>query len=266
LLKTRVITAIFGGTLLVWLAFLGGAYFSMVIGVAVLLCVKEMGALMRIEHSGLLLWMYALALVPFLATHLIPDNAASVVQVWLAIGMLSSLLLVVLGYPRMAWNRVATGLWVVFYTSWTLWHLVLLRFQFASGFMLMMLVFLITWGSDTGAYFVGQKWGHRPLARHLSPKKTWEGAIGGVGLTIIMALWYNQIYLGMSNGVVLVLAFFGATAGIIGDLAESAIKRFAGVKDSGTLLPGHGGILDRFDSLMAVAPVVYYLLRLFIID
>jgi len=124
----------------------------------------------------------------------------------------------------------------------------------------------LTWMSDTFAYFGGRKWGRRKLIPSVSPGKTVEGALAGViGTTIVGALYAHLVldfWLGLHVGVL-----FGALAGFIvspvaqlGDLAESLLKREAGVKDSGALLPGHGGILDRFDSLFFSIPVTYWLL------
>jgi phosphatidate cytidylyltransferase len=128
-------------------------------------------------------------------------------------------------------------------------------------------VFAVTWGTDTGAYFVGSWFGKRgkaiPLAPHLSPKKSRQGAVGGLVTATLVSLafgtwlglpWYHCAVLGPLLGVL----------GQVGDLCESAMKRDLGIKDFGTLLPGHGGILDRFDSVLFTAPVAYYYLVLVI--
>jgi len=116
--------------------------------------------------------------------------------------------------------------------------------------------------NDTGAYFGGKKFGKKKLAPILSPKKTWEGAFSGVVTGIIGALILNVIFdFELGPWFVLVLvAVFAGIAGIMGDLVESAFKRFAGVKDSGTIFPGHGGFLDRVDSLLFAAPAVWFIL------
>ena len=119
--------------------------------------------------------------------------------------------------------------------------------------------------SDTAAFYVGTTLGRRRLAPTLSPRKTWEGAIGGVAASVGGALvahfWFYQR---LSLPHALALGVLIAVAGIGGDLAESAIKRAAGRKDSSRLLPGHGGILDRADSLLLAAPVLYYYYRAFL--
>jgi phosphatidate cytidylyltransferase len=121
------------------------------------------------------------------------------------------------------------------------------------------LVLAITWIQDSAAYFVGRSLGRTKMAPLLSPKKTWEGFAGGLVASVITALVAVPI-LGLPVGY-LAAALIGAAAGItgpIGDLGESLIKRQIGVKDSGALIPGHGGILDRMDSLLFTAPTIYY--------
>lgn len=122
-----------------------------------------------------------------------------------------------------------------------------------------MLVLAITWIQDSAAYFVGRSFGRTKMAPILSPKKSWEGFAGGLVASVLTALVAVPI-LGLPIGY-LAAALIGLAAGIagpIGDLGESLIKRQVGVKDSGALIPGHGGILDRMDSLLFTAPVVYY--------
>lgn len=120
------------------------------------------------------------------------------------------------------------------------------------------LALLSTWAVDTSAYFVGRAWGRRPLAPAISPKKTVEGFLGGYagGFTAVLIMNYAfDLGVGPANIVALGLLVPGMAT--IGDLAESAMKRAAGVKDASELIPGHGGVLDRMDSLLFVFPVVY---------
>lgn len=123
-----------------------------------------------------------------------------------------------------------------------------------------LLVLILVWIADTAAYFVGRAWGRRKLAPSISPGKTWEGAFGGIfgalAYAIICAAFFGRIAWGPLLAATMVLAALS----IVGDLFESAVKRQAEVKDSGALLPGHGGILDRIDSATAVLPVAALLL------
>ncbi|MEQ1884718.1 MAG: phosphatidate cytidylyltransferase [Bryobacteraceae bacterium] len=123
---------------------------------------------------------------------------------------------------------------------------------------------LLSWVGDTAALYVGKSIGKHKLAPRVSPAKTWEGSIGSVvGAVIGGAVYAHYLIPSASIFEVAMLAVAGNIAGQIGDLAESAFKRGAGVKDSGTLLPGHGGWLDRIDSSLFAVPVVYVLLRYF---
>lgn len=128
-----------------------------------------------------------------------------------------------------------------------------------GGEWLVLFLALVTWAADTGAYYAGTLWGKHLLAPTISPKKTVEGLLGGIGLAVAAAflaqIWFVPQLRPMDT-VILGVVLTGA--GLFGDLWESAIKRRAGVKDSGNILPGHGGMLDRIDSLLFTAPAFYY--------
>ncbi|MET3682170.1 phosphatidate cytidylyltransferase [Alkalibacillus flavidus] len=124
----------------------------------------------------------------------------------------------------------------------------------------LLFVLLIIWFTDTGAYLVGRSLGKRKLWPEISPKKTIAGFIGGIISAIVIALLFEMIHPLYDNIVsVIVISFIGSILAQIGDLVESALKRTYGVKDSGTILPGHGGILDRFDSLIFMLPFLHFL-------
>jgi len=161
----------------------------------------------------------------------------------------------------------------VFYVGWLGGHLGLLRQMpdrigaalpggDSLGARLVWFTLVITWAGDSGAFFVGRWLGKTPLFPAVSPKKTVEGSIGGVLASILAGLagglWIVPM-LGIRDSVLLGLV--AGVVGPIGDLVESLLKRDFGVKDAGELIPGHGGVLDRFDSLFFVAPVVYYYLK-----
>jgi phosphatidate cytidylyltransferase len=202
-----------------------------------------------------------------------------------------ALLLVVIG-PLLSvmWRRSLTGTmqdWAVsvaatLYVGWLAAHAILLRslpgplqldaflltdiplmlgsFQFTSGMLWTLTAILVTWANDTAAFFAGRAWGAHQMAPVLSPKKTWEGAAGGVVAamaTMILCVVIARLPLDLPLAALTGLAL-GALAQL-GDLAESLLKRQTGVKDAGTLIPGHGGVLDRIDSLLFTLPAVYYL-------
>ena len=131
-----------------------------------------------------------------------------------------------------------------------------------------LLIIASIWINDTMAYIVGSMIGKTPLSK-ISPKKTWEGTIGGILLCVVLvAFVYPPIFYSVSNKALSFLAgtvgFLAAISGTFGDLFESKLKRLAGVKDSGTLMPGHGGFLDRFDSLLLAIPIVWLYIHLFL--
>jgi phosphatidate cytidylyltransferase len=150
----------------------------------------------------------------------------------------------------------------VLYIGLTLSCLLLTR-ALPEGEFLVFFVVLVTWAGDTGAYISGKTMGRHPLAPVISPKKTVEGLIGGVVLALVVAalsrLWFLPA---VSLLDAVVLAALLTLAGLLGDLAESAIKRSVNQKDSGRLIPGHGGMLDRLDSLLFTAPCFYYYVTL----
>jgi phosphatidate cytidylyltransferase len=127
----------------------------------------------------------------------------------------------------------------------------------SEGPRLLLFVLVLIWASDSAAYFAGRALGKHPFAPHLSPKKTWEGSIAGFASSILVAFAFTR-WLSVPIVILLGAAAVGNIAGQIGDLLESAYKRSAGVKDSGALLPGHGGMLDRIDALILAIPVVWY--------
>jgi phosphatidate cytidylyltransferase len=126
-----------------------------------------------------------------------------------------------------------------------------------QGPVLLLFVLVITWVGDSAAYFVGRSLGKHPLAPHLSPKKTWEGTVASFLGSLIVAIVLAR-FMTVPLPHLLGMAAVGNVAGQVGDLLESAYKRSAGIKDSGSLLPGHGGVLDRIDALILAIPVVWY--------
>ena len=148
------------------------------------------------------------------------------------------------------------------YIGLCLAHLVLIRYL-PHGSAWLLVLTAITAGGDTGAYYIGTHFGRRKLCPEISPGKTVEGAIGGILAGSISAVAFGLLLLPEFNSLVIfVAALMLSLVSIIGDLAESVIKRSAGVKDSGTLLFGHGGVLDRIDGMLITAPVLYYILDL----
>jgi phosphatidate cytidylyltransferase len=145
-------------------------------------------------------------------------------------------------------------------------HLVTIRVGFPQELSadLLLFFFLVLMGADAGAYYLGRAFGKRKLAPSISPGKTWEGVLGGVAAALVMAaVAHYWFFRELPLKYALPLAVVMTVVGIFGDLAESALKRGSGAKDAANILPGHGGLLDRLDSLLFNAPLLYYFARFY---
>ena len=178
--------------------------------------------------------------------------------------VLVSLILVmfvyVFTYPKYHANQVMAAFFGVVYVAVMLSFILMTR-NLPDGKFIVWLIFLCSWGCDTCAYCVGMMIGKHKMAPVLSPKKSVEGGVGGV----VGAALLGVIYAAATQGPMVeyaVICGIGALISMVGDLAASAIKRNQGIKDYGKLIPGHGGILDRFDSVIFTAPVIYYLAKI----
>jgi phosphatidate cytidylyltransferase len=131
-----------------------------------------------------------------------------------------------------------------------------------TGYLIPSILLLSIWINDTMAYIVGSLMGRRPFSK-ISPKKTWEGTIGGAILCVLVISWLGWQFAILDVQHCMAISAIAAVTGTAGDLLESKLKRKAGVKDSGSLMPGHGGFLDRFDSLILATPFVWIYVRTF---
>jgi len=194
-------------------------------------------------------------------------------QIAPTLGILSLGLLFYCTFSQPAEQMIAaasTSIFCLFYVGFTLLALPMLREE-TNGPSLVAFLLCVVWAGDIAALYVGNAWGRHKLAPALSPSKTWEGALGSVagsllavggllGLTHLFVTQWDKVWLSYPEdaGYWLVLAVVVNVAAQVGDLTESALKRSAGVKDSGVLVPGHGGVLDRIDALLLAAPVLWY--------
>ena len=179
------------------------------------------------------------------------------------ISMILILFVYVFGYPKYHAEQVMAAFFGVVYVAVMLSFIYLTR-SLPDGKFLVWLIFLCSWGCDTCAYCVGMLIGKHKMAPVLSPKKSVEGAVGGVvGAALLGAIYAAVVgsHLEAENPVITyaIICAVGALISMVGDLAASAIKRNHNIKDYGTLIPGHGGIMDRFDSVIFTAPVIYAL-------
>ena len=255
----RVLTSLVGAPIAVGLAYMGGWPFALLLLFGAVVAQQEVYGLMergalrphRIEGGVIGALLAVRALVP----------AAVPLAVAIGVGL-------VVASPfrhregASLTNLAATALGVL-YPATLLTYLIELRaggpaLADVDAFALTLSTFLLIWATDTFAYVAGRAMGKRPLAPSISPKKTWEGAVGGAVAAVAVAVVLKALFLDfLAWPHVIALALICGVVSQLGDLAESQLKRSVGAKDSGTLLPGHGGMLDRFDAMIVAAPLVY---------
>jgi len=265
MLKQRVITAAIGVPVIISAVWFGDPWFSLLIAAVVLLSTLEFyrmvansGEGQPLTHFGLL-FALALALSP-LGLHY---GNTDILPLAMALGIVISLIWLLCRSPReMAFRNWAWTIGGALYVGWMLSYWLNLRFL-DEGWGWVYLALLTTFANDTGAFFIGRKWGAHKLASSISPRKTWEGAIGGLlsgiaGALIVFTVLNLFSPLPLSYWQLVLLGLLVSLFAQLGDLVESLLKRNLGAGESGKLLPGHGGILDRFDSLIFTGVVVYY--------
>lgn len=267
----RVGSALFFAPILVGLAFLGGAWFAAFVALLVALGLSEFYRMMMdrgLRPSGRLGVFMALVLC-FFAYSGTPSQTNLLFTGGLLVIFCSELLR---SEGKRGIEPMAVTLFGILYVGWLSVHLVLLRElprslgqPYSQGATYVLLAFFLTWVCDTAAYGFGMWLGRRRLLPSVSPKKSVEGSIGGLVATVAAAhvarIWFAP-YLDVVHATLL-----GAAAGVfaqVGDLAESLLKRVSGSKDASDLIPGHGGVLDRFDSLYFTGPLVYYYLKMIV--
>lgn len=270
-LALRVASALFFAPLLVGLALLGGVWFAGFVALLVALGLSEFYRMMMdrgMRPSGRLGVFMALVLCVLAYTGT-PSQTNLLFTGGLLVIFCAELLR---SEGQRGIEPMAVTLFGILYVGWLSVHLVLLRElprtlgqPYAMGATFVLLAFFLTWACDTAAYAFGLWLGRRRLLPAVSPKKSVEGSIGGLVATIAAAhlarLWFAP-YLDVVHATLL-----GAAAGVfaqVGDLAESLLKRVSGAKDASGIIPGHGGVLDRFDSLYFTGPLVYYYLKMIV--
>ncbi|VVM70326.1 Phosphatidate cytidylyltransferase [Pseudomonas fluorescens] len=263
MLKQRIITAL----ILLPIALCGfflleGTGFALFIGLVVTLGAWEWARLAGFAAQSARVGYAALVAVMLFFMHILPGLAPWVLGaavLWWAVATY-----LVLTYPGSAahWSSAACKLVIGLLVLLPAWQGLVQIKQAPLGNWLIMAVMVLVWGADIGAYFSGRKFGKRKLAPHVSPGKSWEGVYGGLALSLVLTAivgvfrdWsFGQILTGLIGAAIIVFI------SVVGDLTESMFKRQSGIKDSSNLLPGHGGVLDRIDSLTAAIPVFAVLL------
>ena len=259
-LVVRVGTAaIIGATFLTTILFGKSLGLAAVISLVGTLAAAEFFALSRRERrlpNELFGWA-AVASMPFAAAAYGAFGLTAVISVLVVASLMWHL-----AFRQVRTSDTAITVFGAVYVGFTLSHFVLIR-QLDAGTELALATIFSVWANDVFAYLVGSTIGRHKMAPRISPNKSWEGFAAGSAFTV--AVWVGVYYVastGLSLGSLILVGVAVSVAAVVGDLAESRLKREAGVKDSGTSLPGHGGFLDRFDSLILVSIVTYYMLLL----
>lgn len=255
-------SALVGIPLVVLAVWHGGVPLLLLIGILIALGIKEMMQILAKLGLNPLLWLaVAGGLILLSGAYLYSDGYPGPT---ITIILFLHLIATVTFYPRYSLLDGAGTLMATLYVG-LLTYLYLLR-SLPDGWIWLIFMLACTWSCDTAAYFVGSAFGKRKIAPVLSPKKSLEGAVGGLVGSVLTSCLFAYIYPFLSVPKMLLLGLLVGLASEVGDLLESAFKRQAGIKDSSMLIPGHGGILDRIDSSLFTAPLVYYFVLLFIIN
>ena len=260
-LLKRVVTAVFWVAVLLVVFYLGGMSFSVVITGMALLSFYEYQRMMAKMGKRIPVILTLLGGLAILGNRIFVWEltwSMLLIPVFILMGIQ-----MVLTYPAMDFIDIGLGIFGLFYTFVFYTYFLDIR-AFPSGFFWILLVMVLIWVGDSAAYFVGMNFGKNKLSPNLSPKKSIEGAVGGIGFTIAVALVVGFLSAHFTPLQGLGLGLLVGVVAIFGDLLESSIKRSAGVKDSGKFLPGHGGVLDRFDSALLVVPLAYFYIAMVI--
>lgn len=266
MLLPRILTALVGIPSLLYFMHLGGLSYCMLITVIAALALHEYAMVLWLGGRGVQYWLTVLGGAALAAAVGLDGGRGSqqglpavVLTCLIAISVLRELF-----RKEHSLDRASLTLFGALFVGWGLGHLPLVR-GLEKGEAWTMLIFVTVWICDSTAYFTGRGFGRHKLAEVISPKKTWEGAVGGLVGAFVAVFAARGLFLHeeLSIPLAVSVALLVGTLGQVSDLCQSLVKRAAGVKDSASLLPGHGGVFDRMDSFLLLAPGYYYLLVFF---
>jgi phosphatidate cytidylyltransferase len=262
----RLLTAFIAMPIVLAFVWLGGWWTFAAVALVAVLGIYELHTMMiHSGHHPIIIVSLALSIL-FLVAAMLPQQRLLLLEFGFGISLLVS-------FPWLFFRKKLDGamvdwsltLAIPIYLGWPLSFFPLLRgfdMGLSRGAWWLVLVLLGVWGFDSGAFFAGRYLGRHKLAPRISPSKTWEGVAGGLVVSIIASLLFTVQQLGVPWYLAIVLGILVGVAAVLGDLAESLIKRQTHVKDSGGIMPGHGGMLDRIDSLLFAVIVVYVFAQL----
>lgn len=264
-MKQRIITGIIAAAIFLPIVFIGGIPFLVLMYVMASVGLYELLKMQKTSIftvpgilSLLLLWIF---LVPTEYESWFRNLMFSKIEIFL-LGILLFLIYSVIVKNRYTFDHVSRAVLSVLYVGIGFYYMIETRWT-DNGLILMFFALMLIWATDSGAYFTGRSFGKRKLWPEISPKKTVEGSVGGIFYAIVVAFaFYFFSDLNIPFIQILAMSVLLSIIGQMGDLVESAFKRHYGVKDSGNILPGHGGILDRVDSWLFVFPFLYFFLSL----
>lgn len=260
-MKQRIITGLIGGIGFLYFVWLGGLPYFLLISLLAWIGyieILKMNHIHPVSSEGIIGLGTVLFILLIPLQSIFPFFKLEIESVILA-SLILFLTLIVIKKNKINFDEVASLFLGAFYVGFGF------AFMFATrltdgGFALTLLVLSATWASDSGAYFSGKYLGKKKLWPEISPNKTIEGSFGGILFAVLISLILNYFFSIEENLLQLILiGVLISVIGQIGDLVESALKRTKNIKDSGSLIPGHGGVLDRFDSLIFVFPILYLL-------
>ncbi len=270
-LLTRVLIAFIFGPLIIYITLLGKIPFLILVEIFIILGLGEFLYLAQLKNFRIPKWIL-LPLGIFLGISVYLWGEQALIFPLLAVLYLVAFIFILKGRTDGVTADLSSSVFALFYVAGLFSFLILLRempnqlgFDYRIGGLWIIYLLLSIWSCDTFAYFIGASIGKHKLSPAVSPKKTVEGFVGGI-LGAVAAAFFSYYVFFKSAGLehLLVISIFVSLIGQMGDLTESLFKRDAKVKDISHLIPGHGGILDRFDSLLFVTPIVYYYLKFFV--
>ncbi len=272
--RTRIISGLVGLVLLIGVLYMGSIVLGIAVSIIAAIGLYEFyNSISKTKGIHPIKIVGYLSIVPLLLLGLEKTgwyslNLGTMTGMSVCLIIFVSMAVIVFGHKKYNIVDVCATAFGIAYIPFLMSFLIMLR-NMEYGNILIWLIFIGAWGTDTLAYTFGRLFGKRKIIPEVSPKKTLAGAIGGILGCIFLMIVFGVIarnYFGLSISYValILLGFLCGTISQIGDWAASAIKRYVNVKDFGNIMPGHGGVLDRFDSILFVAPVIYYVLVLFI--